>query len=247
MASLWAARPAKDRCWSMPNGGGWSRSPSMRSAAMFRCWPAPSIPRHAGSARRSSCCEQIGYRYFVLTPTFYIAVKAASEHLRLFGQAKEAAGEHGDGRLQHPAVYGLRFGRGDPVRDGQTRLDSLLQGEFGRLAVPEGAYSVAARTWDSPCWPATSRPAARPCLAGARGNRPRMRQLRSGNVLASVRRRHARRSDEVARLMDRWRSLRETCSCPAHAGWRGSSTPWRPWGSDRASPFRRSNRPMQNE
>ena len=37
--------------------------------------------------------QQIGYRRFVLTPTFYIAVKAPSEHLRLFGQAKEAAGE----------------------------------------------------------------------------------------------------------------------------------------------------------
>jgi 4-hydroxy-tetrahydrodipicolinate synthase len=37
--------------------------------------------------------KRVGYRYFVLTPTFYIANKAAAEHLRLFGQAKEAAGK----------------------------------------------------------------------------------------------------------------------------------------------------------
>jgi 4-hydroxy-tetrahydrodipicolinate synthase len=49
------------------------------------------------SARRA--CEKvailrkIGYRYFVLTPTYYLANKAPSEHLRLFGQAKEAAGK----------------------------------------------------------------------------------------------------------------------------------------------------------
>jgi 4-hydroxy-tetrahydrodipicolinate synthase len=35
----------------------------------------------------------IGCRYFALTPTFYIAATTASEHLRLFGQAKEAAGD----------------------------------------------------------------------------------------------------------------------------------------------------------
>jgi 4-hydroxy-tetrahydrodipicolinate synthase len=49
------------------------------------------------SARR--VCEKvktlgaIGYRHFVVTPTFYIAVKTPEEHLRLFGQAKEAAGD----------------------------------------------------------------------------------------------------------------------------------------------------------
>jgi dihydrodipicolinate synthase/N-acetylneuraminate lyase len=49
------------------------------------------------SARR--VCEKvtslkkIGYRYFVLTPSYYYAVRAASEQLRLFGQAKEAAGK----------------------------------------------------------------------------------------------------------------------------------------------------------
>lgn len=36
---------------------------------------------------------EIGYRQFVVTPTFYIAVKTPSEHLRLYGQAKEAAGD----------------------------------------------------------------------------------------------------------------------------------------------------------
>jgi 4-hydroxy-tetrahydrodipicolinate synthase len=36
--------------------------------------------------------KSIGYRYFVLTPTYYIANKAATEHRRLFGRAKEAAG-----------------------------------------------------------------------------------------------------------------------------------------------------------
>ncbi|MGD0093712.1 MAG: dihydrodipicolinate synthase family protein [Planctomycetota bacterium] len=42
-------------------------------------------------------CEKIkvlkglGYRYLVLTPTFYIPGKTAGEHLRLFGAAKEAA------------------------------------------------------------------------------------------------------------------------------------------------------------
>ena len=35
----------------------------------------------------------IGYRHFVLTPTFYIAIRTAEEHLRLFGQAREAAGD----------------------------------------------------------------------------------------------------------------------------------------------------------
>ena len=59
------------------------------------------VPLMAGamdtSARR--VCERIkllrkiGYRRFVLTPTFYIALKTATEHLRLFGQAKEAAGD----------------------------------------------------------------------------------------------------------------------------------------------------------
>ena len=34
--------------------------------------------------------REIGYRHFVVTPTFYITVKTADEHLRLFGQAKEA-------------------------------------------------------------------------------------------------------------------------------------------------------------
>jgi 4-hydroxy-tetrahydrodipicolinate synthase len=59
------------------------------------------LPLMAGvmdtSARR--VCEKvaalknIGYRYFVLTPTFYLNSRAATEHLRLFGQAREAAGK----------------------------------------------------------------------------------------------------------------------------------------------------------
>lgn len=34
-----------------------------------------------------------GYRYAVLTPTFYIAAKTGSEHLRLFDAARQAAGD----------------------------------------------------------------------------------------------------------------------------------------------------------
>lgn len=41
---------------------------------------------------KTKALAEIGYRYFVLTPTYYIAVHAAEEHLRLFGQALEAAG-----------------------------------------------------------------------------------------------------------------------------------------------------------
>jgi 4-hydroxy-tetrahydrodipicolinate synthase len=37
--------------------------------------------------------KRIGYRYFVLTPTFYTAGKTPSEHLRLFGEARKAAGK----------------------------------------------------------------------------------------------------------------------------------------------------------
>jgi dihydrodipicolinate synthase/N-acetylneuraminate lyase len=49
------------------------------------------------SARRVcekiTALKKIGYRHFVLTPSYYYAVRAASEQLRLFGQAKEAAGK----------------------------------------------------------------------------------------------------------------------------------------------------------
>jgi 4-hydroxy-tetrahydrodipicolinate synthase len=59
------------------------------------------VPLMAGAMDTSTrrVCEKIkmlgkiGYRYFVLTPTFYITLKTAGEHLRLFGQAKEAAGD----------------------------------------------------------------------------------------------------------------------------------------------------------
>ena len=36
---------------------------------------------------------EIGYRHFVVTPTFYLASKTADEHLRLFGEARAAGGE----------------------------------------------------------------------------------------------------------------------------------------------------------
>jgi len=49
------------------------------------------------SARRAlekiKALRDMGYRYLVLTPTFYIAVRTASEHLRLFGEAKEATAD----------------------------------------------------------------------------------------------------------------------------------------------------------
>ena len=59
------------------------------------------IPLLGGAMDSSSrkVCEkvkvlaEIGYRHFVVTPTYYIVVQSASEHLRLFGQAKEAAGD----------------------------------------------------------------------------------------------------------------------------------------------------------
>jgi 4-hydroxy-tetrahydrodipicolinate synthase len=34
----------------------------------------------------------IGYSHFVVTPTYYLAARAESEHLRLFGEAREAGG-----------------------------------------------------------------------------------------------------------------------------------------------------------
>jgi 4-hydroxy-tetrahydrodipicolinate synthase len=57
-----------------------------------------TIPLLGGAIDTSSrkVCEkvkvlrQIGYRYFVVTPSFYITVRTTSEHLRLFGQAREA-------------------------------------------------------------------------------------------------------------------------------------------------------------
>lgn len=59
------------------------------------------LPLFAGaidtSARRVcdkiAILKKIGYRYFVLTPSYYYAPKTASEQMRLFGQAKEAAGK----------------------------------------------------------------------------------------------------------------------------------------------------------
>ena len=37
--------------------------------------------------------RKIGYRHFVLTPSFYITVKTPSQHLRLYGEARDAAGD----------------------------------------------------------------------------------------------------------------------------------------------------------
>lgn len=37
--------------------------------------------------------KSIGYGHFVLTPSFYTAIKTAEEHLRLFGEARAAAGK----------------------------------------------------------------------------------------------------------------------------------------------------------
>jgi 4-hydroxy-tetrahydrodipicolinate synthase len=37
--------------------------------------------------------KQIGYQYYVVTPTYYVAGKNASEHMRLYGAAKEAGGD----------------------------------------------------------------------------------------------------------------------------------------------------------
>jgi 4-hydroxy-tetrahydrodipicolinate synthase len=42
---------------------------------------------------RVKTLKTLGYRYFVLTPSFYYSAKSSSEQLRLFGQAKEAAGK----------------------------------------------------------------------------------------------------------------------------------------------------------
>jgi 4-hydroxy-tetrahydrodipicolinate synthase len=36
--------------------------------------------------------RDIGYRYVVVTPTFYIVARTPAEHLRLFGQVKQSAG-----------------------------------------------------------------------------------------------------------------------------------------------------------
>jgi 4-hydroxy-tetrahydrodipicolinate synthase len=60
-----------------------------------------SVPALLGGAIDTSTrrvCDKvralgaIGYRHFVVTPTFYLAAKTADEHLRLFGEAKQAGG-----------------------------------------------------------------------------------------------------------------------------------------------------------
>jgi 4-hydroxy-tetrahydrodipicolinate synthase len=42
---------------------------------------------------KAKTLREMGYRYAVVTPSYYIAVKTASEHLRLFGAAREALGD----------------------------------------------------------------------------------------------------------------------------------------------------------
>lgn len=42
---------------------------------------------------KAKTLRQIGYRHAVVTPSYYITVKTASEHLRLFGAAREALGD----------------------------------------------------------------------------------------------------------------------------------------------------------
>jgi 4-hydroxy-tetrahydrodipicolinate synthase len=42
---------------------------------------------------KAKALGEIGYRYAVVTPSYYITVKTASEHLRLFGAAREAMGD----------------------------------------------------------------------------------------------------------------------------------------------------------
>jgi 4-hydroxy-tetrahydrodipicolinate synthase len=42
---------------------------------------------------KTSVLRSIGYGWFVVTPTFYIALNTAEEHLRLFGRAREAGGD----------------------------------------------------------------------------------------------------------------------------------------------------------
>lgn len=44
-------------------------------------------------AEKIKVLSSIGYRYFVVTPTYYFTLRTADEHLRLFGECKE----HNDG------------------------------------------------------------------------------------------------------------------------------------------------------
>ena len=63
--------------------------------------PRPAAGRRAGHVRRagwsirSAGSATIGYRHFVVTPTYYVTTTTADEHLRLFGACREAA--DGDG------------------------------------------------------------------------------------------------------------------------------------------------------
>jgi len=76
------------------------RGPWQRMAEIAFDEVRGDVPLLAGVMDTSSrkACEKIevlrniGYRWFVLTPAFYIATKTATEHLRLFERAKEAAG-----------------------------------------------------------------------------------------------------------------------------------------------------------
>ena len=67
-------------CWTRPAAG----CPS---------WPAcRTFPPPRSRTKSATCCT-LGYRHFVITPSFYIPARAATEHLRLFAAALEASGD----------------------------------------------------------------------------------------------------------------------------------------------------------
>ena len=49
----------------------------MKSATTFRCWAAPWTRSARKVCEKVKVLGDIGYRYFVVTPTFYIAVRTA--------------------------------------------------------------------------------------------------------------------------------------------------------------------------
>lgn len=65
--------------------------------------------------------EAIGYGCFVVTPTFYVITRTASEHLRLFGEAREA------GRAMEMVVYNLPVSTGASIAV-ETVLDMARRG-----------------------------------------------------------------------------------------------------------------------
>jgi len=65
--------------------------------------------------------EAIGYTHFVLTPTFYVITRSASEHLRLFGAAREA------GSGMEMVAYNLPASTGSSIAVG-TVLEMVRRG-----------------------------------------------------------------------------------------------------------------------